>query len=237
MKSRRSLYHRHRFPQEIIRHAVWLYYRFCLSYRDVEDLLSERGISVSYETIRRWCLRFGPVYASRLRQRSGPCGDQWFVDEVFVRIDGKLSYLYRAVDQDGQILDILVQTRRNTRSAARFFRRLLKQQGQAPRRLVTDKLRSYRPAHREVMPGTIHDTSQYANNRAEVSHESTRQRERRMRRFRSIGYAQRFLAVHGTFQNLFAIPRHLLRAKNHRLFRVRAFDLYAKGDPRLNEAH
>jgi len=226
MKSNQSLYHRHRFPQEIIRHAVWLYYRFCLSYRDVEDLLAERGINVSYETVRRWCLRFGPAYANRLRKRSGPGGDHWFVDEVFVRIDGQLRYLYRAVDQDGQVLDILMQRRRNKHAATRFFRRLLKQQGQAPRRLVTDKLRSYRPAHREVMPSTIHDTSQYANNRAEISHEPSRQRERRMRRFKSVGHAQLFLSVHGTMQNLFAIPRHLMRAKHYRTFRAGAFIQY-----------
>jgi putative transposase len=171
-------------------------------------------------------LRFGPAYANRLRKRSGPGGDQWFVDEVFVRIEGKLRYLYRAVDQDGQVLDILVQTRRNTRAAVRFFRRLLKQQGQAPRRLITDKSPSYRPAHREEIPGTVHDTRQYANNRAEVSHESTRQREHRMRRFKSIGHAQRFLSVHGTLQNLFAVPRHLMRAKHYRTFRSRAFIRY-----------
>ena len=226
MKSRKSLYRRHRFPREIIRYAVWLYYRFCLSYRDVEDLLAQRGINVSYETIRRWCIRFGPAYANRLRKRSAPGGDQWFVDEVFVRIDGQQRYLYRAVDQDGQVLDILLQTRRNAKAAARFFRRLLKQQSQVPRRLVTDKLRSYCPAHRAVMPDTLHDTRQYANNRAELSHEPTRQRERRMRRFKSIGQAQRFLSVHGTMQNLFAIPRHLLRAKHYRQFRAGAFDLY-----------
>jgi len=146
--------------------------------------------------MRRWCIRFGPAYTNRLRKRSSPGGDQWFVDEVFVRIDGKLRYLYRAVDQDGQVLKILVQTRQNKSAAARFFRRLLKQQGQVPRRLITDKQPSYRPAHCEVMPDTIHDTSQYADNRAEVSHEPPRQRERRMRRFKSIGHAQRFLAVH-----------------------------------------
>jgi len=226
MNSRKPFYHRHRFPREIIRYAVWLYYRFSLSYRDVEELLAERGVNVSYETIRRWCTRFGPIYANRLRKRSGPGGDQWFVDEVFIRIDGQQRYLYRAVDQDGQVLDILVQTRRNTRAATRFFRRLLKRQGRAPRRLMTDKLRSYAPAHRELMPDTIHDTSQYANNRAELSHEPTRERERRMRRFKSIGQAQRFLAVHGAMRNLFAIPRHLMRAKNYRLFRAGAFDLF-----------
>ena len=166
------------------------------------------------------------AYANRLRKRSAPGGDQWFVDEVFIRVDGQQRYLYRAVDQDGQVLDILVQTRRNTKAAARFFRRLLKQQGQAPRRLVTNKLRRYRPAHRDVMPDTVHDTNQYANNRAELSHEPTRQRERRMRRFKSIGHAQLFLSVHDTMQNLFAISRHLLRAKHYRTFRAGAFDLY-----------
>ena len=226
MNSRKSLYHRHRFPSEIIRHSVWLYYRFSLSYRDFEDLLAERGVNVSYETIRRWCSRFGPIYANRLRKRSGPGGDQWFVDEVFIRIDGQQRYLYRAVDQDSQVLDTLVQTRRNTSAAARFFRRLLKRQSQAPRRLMTDKLRSYAPAHRELMPNTIHDTSQYANNRAELSHEPTRERERRMRGFKSIGQAQQFLAVHAAMRNLFAIPRHLMRAKNYRLFRAGAFDLF-----------
>ena len=165
------------------------------------------------------------AYANRLRKRSAPGDDQWFVDEVFIRVDGQQRYLYRAVDQDGQVLDILVQTRRNTKAAARFFRRLLKQQGQAPRRLVTNKLRRYRPAHRDVMPDTVHDTNQYANNRAELSHEPTRQRERRMRRFKSIGHAQLFLSVHGTMQNLFAISRHLLRAKHYRTFRAGAFDL------------
>ena len=197
MKPRKSLYHRHRFPQDIIRHAVWLYYRFCLSYRDVEDLLAERRIKLSYETVLRWCIRFGPVYADRLRKRSGPGGDQRFVDEVFIRMDGQQHYLFRAVDQDGQILDILVQKRRNKEAAARFFRKLRKQQCQAPRRLVTDKLRSYAPAHREVMPNTIHNTSQSVNNRGELSHEPTRRRERTMRRFKSMGQAQRFLAVHG----------------------------------------
>jgi putative transposase len=226
MKIRISLYHRHRFPKEVIRHAVWLYYRFCLSYRDVEDLLAERGINASYETIRRWCIRFGPAYANRLRKRSAPGGDQWFVDEVFVRISGQLRYLYRAVDQDGQVLDILVQTRRNAKAATRLFQRLLKQQGQAPRRLATDKLRSYGPAHRAVMPATIHDTGQYANNRAEVLHEPTRQRERQMRRFKSIRHAQLFLSVHGTMQNLFGIPRHLLRAKHYRIFRTEVIGLY-----------
>ena len=226
MKPRKSLYPRYRFPQDIIRHAVWLFYRFCLSYRDVEDLLAERGIKLSYETVRRWCIRFGPVYANRLRKGSAPGGDQWFVHEVFIRIDGRQHYLFRAADQVGQVLDVLVRKRRNKAAAARFFRRLLKQQCQAPRRVVTDKLSSYAAAHREVMPNTLHDASQYANNRAEPSHEPTRQRERTMRGFKSMGQPQRFLAVHDTMKNLFAIPRHLMRAKHYRLFRTEAFDMY-----------
>lgn len=187
---------------------------------------AESGYRVSYETVRRWCIRFGPASANRLRKRFASCGDQWFVDEDFVRVDGKPRYLYRAVDQDGQVLDILVQTRRDTKATARFFRRLLKQQGQAPRRLTTDKPRSYSSAHREVVPSSVHDTSHYANDRAELSHEPTRQRERRMRRFKSIGQAQLFLSVHGTMRNLFGIRRHLLKAQHYRTFRTNAFDLY-----------
>lgn len=151
MKSRKPLYHRCRFPEEVTRHAVRLHYRFCRSYRDVEDLLAERGINVSYETVWRWCKRFGPVYANRLGKRSGPGGDQWFVDEVFLRIDGKQRYLYRAVDQDSQALDILIQKRRDKKAAARFFRELIKQQYKAPRRLVTGNDR-YADLNRSVMP-------------------------------------------------------------------------------------
>jgi len=179
MKTPKSLYQRHRFPPDIIQYAVWLYHRFSLSFRDVEDLLAERGVTVSYETVRRWCAKFGPRYATRLRRRYGRYGDTWYVDEVVVRIRGKQHYLYRAVDQDGDVIDILVQKRRDTNAAVRFFRRLFRGQGSGPRWLVTDKLRSYPPAHRRVMPGTIHVTDRYANNRAEVSHESTDEKMRR----------------------------------------------------------
>jgi putative transposase len=172
MKTPKFLYQRHRFPPVIIQYAVWLYYRFSLSFRDVEDLLAERGVTVSYETVRRWCTKFGPRYATRLRRRYGRYGDTWHVDEVFVRIRGKQKYLYRAVDQDGDVIDILVQENRNTSAAVRFFRRLVKRQGVGPRRLVTDKLKSYPAARLQVMPGTIHITDRYTNNRAEVSHES-----------------------------------------------------------------
>ncbi len=216
-------YHGYRFPPEIISHAVWLYYRFCLSFRDTEDLLAQRGITVSYETIRQWCRTFGRAYARRLRQRRGRLGDTWHLDEVFVAINGRQQYLWRAVDEDGDVLDILVQSRRNRRAAIRFFRKLLKKQGCLPRRLITDKLRSYPAACRSVMPSVVHVTDQYANNRAEVSHQPTRQRERQMRRFKSPAHLQRFASVHGVVQNLFRVGRHLLRAGHHRLLRTRAF--------------
>ncbi len=216
-------YRGYRFPPEIISYAVWLYYRFCLSFRDVEDLLAERGIIVSYEAIRLWCQKFGPAYARTLKRRQGRLGDTWHLDELFLTIQGRRHYLWRAVDQDGDVIDILLQPRRDRRAAERFFRKLLKSQGCVPRRMVTDKLRSYAAARRTIMPSVAHDTNQYANNRAEVSHEPTRQRERGMRRFKSIAQAQRFLSVHGIIQNLFRVGRHLLRVANYRTLRARAF--------------
>lgn len=150
-------------------------------------------------------------------------GDTWFLDEVFVTIRGELHYLWRAVDQDGDTIDILVQNRRNKQAAKRFFRKLLKGQCASPRRMVTDKLKSYSAAKREVMPSVIHCTDQYANNRAELSHEPTRLQERQMRRFKTAGQAQRFLTVHGIVGNLFRLGRHLMRASYYREFRSRAF--------------
>ncbi len=223
MKISKSLYKHHRFPPEIIQHAVWLYYRFNLSCRDIEDLLAERGIAVSYESIRLWCIKFGSKYAKRLRRRHHGYGDTFFIDEVFVKIQGKQHYLWRAVDQDGEVVDVFLQARRDGKAATRFFKRLLKAHGGEPRKIVTDKLRSYGVAHRELIPGTIHDTSQYANNRAELSHQSTRARERGMRRFKSPMQAQRFLSVHATVHNLFNLGRSLVSAKHYRLFRQRAF--------------
>ena len=193
-------YRGYRFPREIISHAVWLYHRFGLSFRNVEDLLAERGITVSYEAIRLWCQTFGPDDARRLRRRRGQMGDTWHLDELFVTIHGQRQYLWRAVDQDGDVIDILVRPRRNRHAAARFFRTLLKSQGRLPRRLVTDKLRSYAAAHRVVMPAVTHSTRQYENNRAEVSHQPTRQRVRQMRGFTSVAHAQRFLTVQGHCQ-------------------------------------
>ena len=226
MTSEPPTYRGYRFPPEIISHAVWLYYRFGLSFRDVEDLLAERGVTVTYETIRQWCLSFGLDYARRLRRRRGQMGDTWYLDELFVKIQGRLQYLWRAVDEDGDVIDILVQSRRNRQAAIRFFRKLLKSQGCVPRRLMTDKLRSYPAALRTVMPSVVHCTEQYANNRAEVSHQPTRQRERQMRRFKSAAHAQRFLSVQGSVLNLFRVGRHLLRAAHHRLLRARSFRLW-----------
>ena len=186
----KNIYKRHRFPPSIIQHAVWLYYRFNLSVRDVEDLLAERNISVSYEAIRLWINKFGPEFTKRLRRRHIGFSDTYFLDEVFVKIGGKQHYLWRAVDQDGEIVDVFLQTRRDAKAAKRFFQRFLKSGG-VPREIVTDKLRSYGVAHRTLIPSTHHNTQQYANNRAELSHQPTRVRERVMRRFKSITQAQR----------------------------------------------
>jgi len=218
-----TLYKRHRFPPDIIQYAVWLYHRFNLSHRDIEDLLAERGLVVSYESIRLWCNKFGPQYARRLKRRHQGFGDTFYIDEVFVKIDGKQHYLWRAVDQDGEVVDVFLQSRRDGKAAKRFFKRLLKTHRNELRKIATDKLRSYGVAHREFIPGTMHDTTQYANNRAELSHQPTRVRERGMRRFKSTQQAQRFLTAHAAVYNLFNLGRHLVSAKNYRFFRLRAF--------------
>ena len=223
MKTKLANYRGYRFPPEIISHGVWLYHRFCLSFRDVEELLAKRGILVSYETIRQWCRKFGPEYARKLKGRQGRLGDIWYLDEVFVKIRGERHYLWRAVDQDGDVIDILVQRYRNAHAAKRFFRKLLKGQGSTPWQLVTDKLRSYGAAHRVTMPSVNHTTERHENNRAEVSHQPTRQRERQMRRFKSAGQAQRFLSVRGVMLNFFRFARHRMCSENFRLLRARAF--------------
>ena len=226
--NRSKMYKRHRFPPEIIQYTVWLYHRFNLSHRDIEDLLAKRSIAVSYEAIRLWCNKFGPKFARRLRKNHQGFGDTFFIDEVFVKIQGKQHYLWRAVDQDGEVVDVFLQKRRDARAARRFFRRLLRVHKGEPRKIVTDKLRSYGVAHRELIPETIHDTSQYANNRAELSHEPTRVRERGMRKFKSMEQAQRFLGAHAAVYNLFNLGRHLVSAKNYRCFRLRAFASWEK---------
>jgi putative transposase len=219
-----NIYKRHRFPPEIISHAVWLYYRFNLSHRDIEDLLAERSITVSYETIRLWCIKFGPRYSKRLKRKHRGFGDTFYIDEVFVKINGKQHYLWRAVDQDGEVVDVFLQARRDGAAAKRFFKRLLRSHGGEPRKIVADKLRSYGVAHRELMPETIHVTDQYANNRVEQSHEMTRVRERGMRRFKSMAQAQRFTSAHAAVSNLFNLGRYLIRAEHYRNLRITAFN-------------
>jgi putative transposase len=213
----------YRFPPTIIGHAVWLYFRFALSYRDVEELLAERGIIVTYETVRQWCCKFGQTYANALRRRRPRPGDKWHLDEVFISIKGQQHYLWRAVDQDGNVLDILVQSRRNQAAAKKFFRRLLKGLQYVPRVLITDKLASYGAAKREVLPSVEHRRHKGLNNRSENSHQPTRERERRMRRFKSPGHAQRFLAAYGPIASHFRPRRHRLTAAAYRETRAERF--------------
>ncbi|MCX4775353.1 IS6 family transposase [Streptomyces sp. NBC_01264] len=209
-------YANHRYPVEIISHCVWLYFRFPLSFREVEEMMLERGVIVSYETIRRWCRKFGQAYANALRRRRPRPGDKWHLDEVFVKIGGVHKYLWRAVDAHGNVLDILVQNRRDKAAARRFFRKLLKQTEQVPRVIVTDKLNSYGAAHREVMPSVEHRAHKGINNRAENSHQPTRQRERAMKGFRSPGGAQRLLSAFTGISPHFRPHRYLMTAGRYR---------------------
>ena len=199
---RDPIYAGHRYPAEIISYAVWLYFRFPLSLRMVEEVLAARGISVTHETIRQWGLKFGREFANRIRQRAPRRGDKWHLDEVVISIAGKKHWLWRAVDQDGFVLDILVQSRCDKKAAKRLFRKLLRKQGRTPRVLVTDKLKSYAAAKREIMPGVEHRQHKGLNNRAENSHQPTRRRERIMKRFKSPRQVQRFLSVHDQVANL-----------------------------------
>ena len=218
-----NTYKRHRFPPEIISYAVWLYYRFNLSHRDIEDLQAERGTTVSREAIRLWCIKFGALYARRLKRKHRGYGDTFYIDEVFIKINGKQHYLWRAVDQDGEVVGVYLQAKRDGAAAKRFFKRLLHSHGGEPRKIDTDKLRSYGVAHRELIPDTTHSTQQCENNRAEQSHEATRVRERGMRRFKSTRQAQQFLGAHAVVSNLFNLGRHLVRAEHYRNLRESAF--------------
>jgi putative transposase len=217
-------YKRHRFPPKIIAHAVWLYFRFPLSLRLVEEMLLERGIVVSYETVRRWVLRFEPGYARRLKRKAPSRYDIWHLDEVVIQIAGKKHWLWRAVDQDGYILDEIVQTRRNTKAAKRLLTRLLKKQGCPPRRMVTDKLGSYAAARRQIMPADEHRSHKGLNNRAENSHLPLRRRERAMQGFRSPGGLQRFTSVFSAVRNLFVPPRSRRSALATHLHRLNAME-------------
>src|SRR3954464_11380276 len=217
----------YRFPRDIIQRAVWIYLRFTLSFRDVEELLAERGITVAYESVRRWVLAFGPAIARRLRaSRPKPHG-RWHLDEVFVRIDGRQMYLWRAVDAEGEVLDVLVQPKRDRRAAQKLMRKLLKKQGMAPDAWVTDKCPSYGAALREMKLSRMnHIQRKRANNRAESSHVPVRRRERKQQGFKSAGSAQRFLSMHAATYNTFTVPRHLVSARTHRRFRAEAFETW-----------
>ncbi|WP_407919996.1 IS6 family transposase [Gloeobacter violaceus] len=211
-----SRYRGHRFPPEIIAHCVWLYFRFPLSYRDVEEMMAVRGVQLTYETVRAWCRKFGQTYANQIRRRRPRPGDKWHLDEVVLKINGQTSYLWRVVDQQGNVLDILVQSRRNKAAAKKFFRKLLKGLRYVPRVLVTDKLASYGAAKKEILKSVEHRQPRGLNNRAENSHQPIRERERRMRRFKSAGHAQRFLSAYGPIRQHFCARRHRLCAEAYR---------------------
>ncbi|MCA1696376.1 MAG: IS6 family transposase [Actinobacteria bacterium] len=211
-----SLYKGHRYPVEIISHCVWLYHRFPLSLREVEEMMMVRGVLVTYETIHQWCRKFGQIFAHQLRRRRPRPGDKWHLDEVFIKIQCKSHYLWRAVDQDGTVLDVLVTSRRDAKAATRFFRKLLTGMQFVPRVLVTDKLASYGVAHRRLMRSVEHRRSKYLNNRAENSHQPTRQRERAMKKFTSPGGAQRFLSAFSGISPHFRPRRHRLTAVQYR---------------------
>ncbi|WP_095205400.1 IS6 family transposase [Mesorhizobium carmichaelinearum] len=220
-------YKRHRFPAEIIAHAVWLYFRFPLSLRHVEDLLAERGIEVSFQTVAEWAAKFGRGYARSIRRRSrGSFADKWHLDEMVVAIKGKKFWLWRAVDADGYVLDALIQSRRNKKAALKLMRKLLKGQGITPRVMITDKLRSYDAAKREIMPGVEHRSHKGLNNRAENSHLAVRRRERGMIRFKSARQCQRFVSIHGPIGNLFNLHRKHLIAADHRDIRAAAMAVW-----------
>ncbi len=212
----------YQFPPGIIQQGIWLYLRFTLSFRDVEDLLAERGIVVSYETVRRWVNHFGPIIAADLRKRRPKPHSVWHLDEVYLKIDGRMVYLWRAVDAEGEVLDVPVQSNRNKHAALKLMRKLLKKYEFVPERLITDDLRSYRVAAHDLGVASRHERGRSKNNRAENSHQPTRRRERKMQRFKSAGAAQKFLSIHAAVYNTFNVQRHLTPARTHRTLRAAA---------------
>ena len=218
----------HRFPAEVISHAVWLYFRFPPSLRHVDEILAARGIVVSHETVPQGGFKFGRGIANRIRRRLPRAGDKWHLDEAAVKIAGEKHWLRRAVDQDGVVLDILVQSRRDKAAVKRLLRKVLKKQMRTPRVMITDKLPSYAAAKREIMPEVEHRQHKGLNNRAENSHQPTRRRERQMKRFKSARHAQRFLSAHDRIDNLFHLRRHRLPAEQYRAARTQAFRTWAE---------
>jgi transposase-like protein len=213
---------RHRFPPDIIKRAVWLYLRFTLSYRDVEDLLAERGLLVSNETIRRWVLKFAPIIARNLRQSRPQAHGRWHLDEMVISIAGRKMHLWRAVDGEGEVLELLVQSRRDQAAASRLLRKLLRRQGFMPTAIVTDKLRSYGAARRDIGLSRLHEQGPRANNRAETSHQPLRRRERKAQGFKSAKSARRFASAHAVVYNIFCVQRHMISRSTHRQFRPAA---------------
>ncbi|MGA2488150.1 MAG: IS6 family transposase [Roseiarcus sp.] len=223
---RKISYAGYRFPPEIIQRAIWLYLRFTLSLRDVEDLLAERAIGVSYETVRRWVTHFGPLIAADLRKRRPKPHTTWHLDEVYLKIDGRMLYLWRAVDAEGEVLDVLVQSKRNEHAALKLMRKLLKKYAFVPERLVTDDLRSYGAAVRDLRIESRHERGRWKNNRVENSHQPTRRRERKMQRLKSAGSPQKFLSIHAAVYNTFNVQRHLASAQTHRTLRAVAMSTW-----------
>jgi len=223
---RKISYAGYRFPPEIIQQAIWLYLRFTLSLRDVEDLLAERGVTVSYETVRRWVNHFGPMVAADLQERRPKPHSIWHLDEVYLKIDGRMVYLWRAVDAEGEVLDVLAPSKRNKHAALKLMRKLLKKYAFVPQRLVTDDLRSYGAAARDLGLENRHERGRWKNNRAENSHQPTRRRERKMQRFKSVGSAQKFLSSHAAVYNTFNVQRHLTSAQTHRTLRAAAMNTW-----------
>ena len=221
-------YRRHRFPADVIRHSIWLYPRFTLSLRDVEEMLAKRGLDVSYETVRRWFLKFGTSIAANLRTARPTPSDHWHLDEMVIVIRGEQYWLWRAVDNEGEVLDFLVQRRRDTRAAMKLLKKLLRRQGFAPTRIVTDKLKSYRSAFRRLGLTAIHDRGLRANNRAENSHQPVRRREHKQQRFKSLGSAQRFLSIHSATYNAFYHQRNLIRRSMFKMLRVGSFATWSE---------
>jgi putative transposase len=220
-------YSGYRFPRDIIQRAVWMYLRFTLSFRDVEELLAERGIEVTYESVRRWVLTFGPAIARRLRARRPRPHGRWHMDEMFIRVGGKQMYLWRAVDAEGEVLDVLLQAKRDRRAAQKLMRKLLKRQGMVPDEWVTDKNPAYGAALRELkLTGAPHTRRKRANNRAESSHVPVRRRERKLQGFKSPSSAQLFPSLHAATYNTFTVSRHLTTARTYRLFRAEAFEAW-----------